>query len=319
MTTRLDTLRTAADHCRALARRAPSPALRPEVARRLHTLFVAITACETGGYTRAEIADVVWPVRELVSASPLFHRLQAWPRGHQGDFETLARLCDDPDDRPVADLGALLDDYLLRSPIAQQYRNRVAHQAGAILDTLLARGRAARVLVLAAGPATDVRAVARLVRLLPGQLVLHDADAAALEWAASELADARSTVEVVGGGVLHALAPLAARGPYDLVVLGTALDELPDRHAVALLHALHAELLAPGGRACVTAAADANPFRPCLEYLTDWLLLERSERELVRLCQQAGLPPGTLTLGRDGTGLALLGDVGPRMERRTAA
>lgn len=258
-------------------------------------------------------------MRELVSASPLFRRLQSWPRGHQGDFETLARLCDDPDERHVADLGALLDDYLLRSPIAQQYRNRVAHQAGALLDTLLARGRAARVLVLAAGPATDVRGVARAVRLLPGQVVLHDADAAALEWASAQLADAGSVVEIVGGGVPHALAPLAARGPYDLVVLGTALDELPDRHAAALLHALHAELLAPDGRACITAAADANPFRPCLEYLTSWLLVERCERELLRLCQLAGVEPGTLALGRDGTGLALLGDVSPRAGRRAAA
>src|SRR5687767_10441929 len=90
--TKLQQLHTAADHCLALARLVPDADLHHEVSRRLHTLFVRIAACEAGGHTRAEIADVVWPVRELVAASPLFARLQRWPRGYQGDFETLALL-----------------------------------------------------------------------------------------------------------------------------------------------------------------------------------------------------------------------------------
>lgn len=306
-TTRLEQLRAAADLCVALERLAPDPDLHDEVSRRLHTLFVRIAACEAGGYTRAEIAQVVWPVRELVGGSPLFSRLQRWPRGYQGDFETLALLHAGESSASEGTLAHLLDTFLLRSPIALQYRNRVARQVALMQDALASRGHAARILVLGAGPAEDVRAVAAHVRLAPGQITLHDADPQALAWAGARLAGAGCAT--VGGDVLRALAPLAGRGPYDLVLAGAVLDELPDRHAAALLHGVHAELVAPGGRVFVGAAASGSVYRPCLEYLTDWTLVERTERELAGLCRAARVPAGSLRLERDATGTVLLAEL----------
>ena len=314
--TRLQQLRAAAGDCLALARLVPDPDLHHEVSRRLHTLFVRIAACEAGGYTRAEIAEVVWPVREMVAASPLFARLQRWPRGYQADFETLALLHAGESAAPEGTLAHLLDSFLLRSPVAVQYRHRVARQVGLMQDVLASHGHAARILVLGCGPAEDVRAVAAHVRLAAGQVVLHDADPAALAWAAERIGPVAATQ---AGDVLRAVGPLAARGPYDLVLAGGVLDDLPDRHAAALLHAVHAELVAPGGRVFFATAASGNPYRPCLEYLTDWTLVERSEREVGRLCQLAGVPAGALTLSRDATGLALLGELAPTARALAAA
>jgi hypothetical protein len=109
----------------------------------------------------------------------------------------------------------------------------------------------------------------------------------------------------VQGRVPRALTRLRTSGPFDLVVAGGLFDYLPDAWAVSTL-TLVRELLAPGGRVLFSNIARGNPFRPWIEYLADWHLIERNESDARRLLAGAGFAAERLRVSRDATGLALI-------------
>jgi hypothetical protein len=109
--------------------------------------------------------------------------------------------------------------------------------------------------------------------------------------------------------VPRVLGKLQRLGAFDLMVVGGLFDYLPDRWAVATLSAAR-DLLAPGGRVFLSNIARGNPFRPWIEYLADWWLIERDEADLRRLLGHGGFDVDRVKVSRDSTGLALLADAG---------
>ena len=92
---------------------------------------------------------------------------------------------------------------------------------------------------------------------------------------------------------------------FDLVLAGGLFDYLPDRQAAYLIQ--HAcSLLRRGGTFFFTNIARGNPYRPLIEYFGDWFLIERSEEDVLRLCDEAGVPRGAVEIEREETGLTLL-------------
>lgn len=315
----LHRLRVAAAHCVALAGRIPAPDLDVEVERRLHTLFVRILECEGAGVAAAEIAEAAAPVRRLVAASPLFARLQAVAPGAGPDHRTRELLDAERAPSPPGTLGHLLDGFLLASPIAAQLRNRAVWREALLLETLLARGGgAARVLVLGAGPALEVRRVARRVRFAPGQVTVHDADPAAIAHVLAALGPRATGMRFVTGDVRRTAADLAAACRFDLVLVGDALDATDDGAAAALLRIVHDGLLAPDGRIALAAASAGDPLRPCLDHLTSWRPVRRTPAGVAALLAQAGVQGGAMVT-RDGTGLAIMAEATRRQVARHAA
>jgi len=103
---------------------------------------------------------------------------------------------------------------------------------------------------------------------------------------------------------------LAASGVrFDLVLAGGFFDYLPERHATYLIEHAYA-LLEPGGTFFFTNIGNGNPYRVLIEYFGDWFLLERSEEDLLRLCDLAGIPRKNIALRREETGLAIIVEVG---------
>jgi hypothetical protein len=68
------------------------------------------------------------------------------------------------------------------------------------------------------------------------------------------------------------------------------------------------DLLLPGGRMLFSNIAVGNPFRPWIEYLADWRLIERDEAEVLRLIGEAGFQVERAKVTRDSSGLALLAE-----------
>ena len=73
----------------------------------VHQICDSILACEEAALTREEIVEIREPVRRIHARSPFVARLQQWPRGYPGDFETVEYLCSVcgscPDLRSIAD------------------------------------------------------------------------------------------------------------------------------------------------------------------------------------------------------------------------
>ncbi len=274
----------------------------------VHDLCTALMAAEAAGYTRQQLRDATRVAREIHRASPFARRLQDWPRGYAGDFETIEWLQNAVNRAVPGTLGWAIETYALTSAIAQQHRNKVALQAHCIREATL-RKADCRVLSLACGSSPDLRSI---VGSIPpaASFVLCDSDPDALAFSREHLGALGDRCRFVHGTVPRVLGRVAAGGRFDLVFAGGLFDYLPDRLAIRTLAIAHRTLLAPEGRLVFTNVAAGNPFRVWIEYLANWTLIERSEEDIRRLCAAAGFDAPLVE--REATGLAMIASVTAR-------
>ena len=283
-----------------------------EVLAVVHSLCATALACEDMGMSRDEIVAILAPVREVHARSPFVRRLQEWPRSYPGDFETVEYICRGENRAEVGTLAYECERYALSSPIAQQHRNKVAHQASRLLHAMAARPRASRVASIACGSCPDLRMLLPHLPSLAGEVYLNDSDADALDYSRRMLGSVAESFRFVQANALRVASRLAGAGPFDLVLAGGLFDYLPERHAVFLIGSVYERLLGEGGTFFFTNIAAGNPYRVLVEYFGDWFLIERSEEEMVRYCVAAGVPRENVRVSRDESGLALLLEVTKR-------
>jgi hypothetical protein len=59
----------------------------------IHQLGVSIRQAQSAGLDGSTLREIFEPAVALHGQSPLINRLQTWPAGHPGDFETIEYLC----------------------------------------------------------------------------------------------------------------------------------------------------------------------------------------------------------------------------------
>src|SRR5688572_26693341 len=145
-------LQTAVDRFCALEQRAAaiSPSeLYHAALSHLHDICSAVLQCEAAGLTRDSIVASLAAARRIHARSPFVRRLQDWPRGYPGDFETVAQIVRGAQEASQSTLAATCEAYSLNFPIAQQHRNKIHHQSQRLLAAMMRKPRAARILALA--------------------------------------------------------------------------------------------------------------------------------------------------------------------------
>jgi extracellular factor (EF) 3-hydroxypalmitic acid methyl ester biosynthesis protein len=301
-----DLIRAAVDEfCQLAGGDFADPARLHDVAHAVHGLCRACASAEREQLPRDTVLALAQPARAIHARSPFIARLQTWPRGYQGDFETVDCLMRQQVGASRGTIEYWLEYLALASPIAQQHRNKMQVQGREIMAAAGHR-RAPRILVLASGGAHD------LVDILPwlvdrqARVVLCDGDEQALECARGRLADLGDRLTCVHGNVLASHARLAPLGPFDVVAAGGLFDYLPERQATLLLRVVWHRLLGPRGRMFFTNIAAGNPFRLWVEYMADWRLIERSEGDMRALIDASCGEEAAVSLQRDGSGLAWL-------------
>ena len=243
-------------------------------------------------------------MRAVHARSPFVHRLQSWPRGYPGDFETVESICSGINRAPVGTIEHSCEQYALTRGIAQQHRNKVQLQAARIFETMNATPKTSKILSIACGSCPDLRSIPTLNEI-GGEIWLNDSDSDALDFAQSKLPG-------IDLRILHGNALSVARSiktQFDLVMAGGLFDYLDDRAATLLIRLIVDRLLAPGGIFFFTNIATENPYRPLIEYFGDWFLIERSEDDIVRLCEAAGVTRERVTITRESSGLAHIVEV----------
>lgn len=272
----------------------------------VHQICASILGCERAELTRDEIVHILEPVRRVHARSPFVARLQQWPRGYPGDFETVEYLV--AGENHAQDLLARsCEAYALSRSIAQQHRNKVQHQSARIMRTMLANPGRTRIASIACGSCPDFRNLRDHLPALAGEIWLSDMDGDALKFSREALSGLEEHLHFVQGDALSTTRRLA-RGTFDLVLSGGLFDYLEDRSA-ALLIQMSYRLLAEGGVFFFTNIAAGNPYRTLIEYFGDWTLIERTEDDVYRLCEQAGIGRGNVSIRREETGLAFLIEV----------
>lgn len=289
-------------------------AMRPDanvvtVGALMYRVMEALQECEASATPPQAIRERLQQARALLAQSPLCSRLQKWPRGYVGDWETIEYISRGVNLATPGTTGSAVEAWILQSPPVLQHRNKLRHQAELILRAALSAPSARPVTVLSAGcgPCADIRQAVRsgapIGRL---ELILNDTDADALAFA---------TDAVVADGVtfhslqLHCSNALSFSrtidADLDLAMAGGLFDYLDDRQCRLLIRQFYRRLR-PGGRLYFSNMAAGNPYRAGMEYLTDWPIRERSQQDVTSLCTAAGVPEGCVRISRDDTGLALL-------------
>ena len=279
----------------------------------MHSLCAAIVEAERHGLAREEILAALAPARRIHARSPFVKRLQTWPRGYPGDFETIEYLLDQRNRARPGTLAHSIERYALGCMAAQQHRNKVALQAAFIRSALCdqvrpvngGRPTAPRVLMIACGGAPEIRGHRELLEVAAAY-TLCDSDTDALAYCRKTLGALGLQCRFVAGNVFHRLRELKRMGPFDVIVTGGLYDYLTDRQAETLTRHAYNDLLADDGRMLFTNICAGNPYRVWMEYLADWQLRERSEDDLRSLARSAGIAESQCELATDGTGLALI-------------
>ena len=96
------------------------------VVSQVHSLLATILELESLGVQKETIHAAVAEIRRIHGDSPIIARMQNWPRGYAGDFETVEMILSG---RCVSKKGTLayhLERYVLDCPASQQHRNKVA-------------------------------------------------------------------------------------------------------------------------------------------------------------------------------------------------
>jgi extracellular factor (EF) 3-hydroxypalmitic acid methyl ester biosynthesis protein len=276
------------------------------VERALDVLCRAIEQCEDAGIDKREILAQLGDARAIHARSPFIARAQNWPRGYVGDFETIEYLCTAENRAAPGSVPHALEELALRGPITRQHRHKITFQAEAILGACRRTHGRARILSIGCGGCRDIRSIAGALLPTGVEFVLCDIDYEALDFALHALGPLAARCTYLNATVPRVLRKLVPFGPFDLVIAGGVFDYLPDRWVTLSTRAIWQTLLSAKGSLVFTNIRRGNPYRVWLEYLANWDLTERDERDILDRCSESEIPPSSIRVERDLTGLALL-------------
>lgn len=262
-------------------------------------LNMQIQQAESSGASKDEIKLLISGARGIFSTSNYVNRIQNWPRGYQGDFETVEHINSGMDACDFDTLGTCIEYYSQMLPITQQHRNKL------IFQERLARNAISdnkNILSVGCGGAIDISEALNGVTGYNGTISFIDMDEEALELARERT----STFEFVYSkrNIVRGVGR-EKDNFYDLIICGGLFDYLEDRVAGILLQQLEKKLK-PGGTVFLSNIVQGNPFRIQMEYMCDWELIERTESQVQTLLQTNFKQPVNVKLERDATGLAIL-------------
>lgn len=271
----------------------------------IHRLLEAILH-EEKRVGKAAVRNRLAEVREIHRQSPFFVRTQDWPRGYAGDFETIEYIVKGENKSAKHSLGYYLEAIILNSPIVQQHRNKVQHQAQLILEKALDI-KGAKVLSIGCGSSADLRSIQKVLKSTDIAVTLFDMDEGALSYSAEKLDQMRDQCNLIQGNLLRLVKKIEEK--FDLIVIGGVFDYLNDKTITSLLDKIYNENLKPGGEIFFTNIASGNPYRAWMEYCFDWELIERSERNIRSIYDTASLANSSLAVMREETGLTFLAKI----------
>jgi len=255
-------------------------------------------------HTRDEIIALIPNIRRIAAQSPFVDRAQRWPKGYQGDFETIAHLISGENKSEPGSIGYLIEDFFLASDICKQHIHKVIYQS-ALVAKAIATGGSSKIMSIGCGTSEDIRL--NIPNVHTGvEFTIVDADMEAVKHSLKNLAPISQQVEYVHGNIYKIARTLPHK--YNLILIGGVFDYLSDKTIKRVLAAIKTNLT-PGGTLFFTNIKKDNPYRIYMEYLSDWILIERREEDIYRLLAESGLNDHEIKISLDDTGLTFLVEI----------
>lgn len=276
------------------------------VVSNIFRLLCKIETLEKQGISKEAIIEALQDARKFISTSPFYDRLQNWPRGYPGDFETVEYMIEARNRAPEGSLAFLLEQYGMVSPAAQQHRNKLAYQSHLIAShykRCRMEGKKLRVLSIGCGSCPDIRQAEHYIDAEQCELVLLDGDKDALDYAALKFSGLDQSSEFICGNILRHLKTLSEKQNFDVILTGGLFDYFSEKAIIKILNQLYHECLNSQGVLFFTNISPDNIDRLWIEYLCNWNLNSRSENELRSFAEQAGIESQEIKITKDQTGL----------------
>lgn len=270
----------------------------------IHELCIQIYYAEKAGCSKEKIMAGLDNVRNMITRSPLINRLHYWPRGYPGDFETIEWLYSAKNRATPGTLEYVSEMYTLLSPIVQQHRNKINQQANLVLNTVKRAKHQPSLLSIACGGCIDIENVQNYIAGDCFNIFLNDFDKTALAYASDRLKMISDKIHVLEGNIITSIKTISRHKPFDLIYAGGLFDYLHDRHIEFVLKYLFS-FLKPGGTLFFTNIVKDDPYRIWREYFANWTLIGRSEQDILKLIQNAGIEAACANINTDDTGLSL--------------
>lgn len=223
---------------------------------------------------RQKILISLRPLREKISESPFLKRTQEWPRGYAGDFETIMYMIDGKNRAPISTIGYIAEDFFLNSDIVKQHKNKLEVQMKMIEEGINKKGKI-NILSIGCGTSEDVYQMRKNIKMSNSSVTLLDIDRDALAYSITRLSDIANNIEAICGNIYKLIYKL--KNKYDLIIIGGVFDYLKDKMIHNILRSLYCNNLSQQGAIFFTNIKKGNPFRIFMEYLSDWILIERDE------------------------------------------
>jgi len=273
-----------------------------------HLDEIILNSCRvlTGAENHLESKDIsklFLLVREIVGRSPLISRMQKWPRGYQGDFETIDYIMKSENGAQPDSLAYFCEAHALTIPMVQQQRNKILEQAKLIQQVCADRKQGGRVLSLGCGSCPDLKLVERTITNWEPEIFLMDTDGDALSMAGRQLPGLFDRLTFIEGKIVEQLYNVL-ESPFDLILARGIFNQLDDETSRIVLRMMWERGLKPGGKVFFSNIDRNDPYRAWRTWFVSWDFNERSEIEIKDLCRSANIGMNNISIRREDTGLA---------------
>lgn len=269
-----------------------------EMFARFEEVAAEIPEDERSTHTRYVQRDL----HPLLLRAPFIHRAYHKPLGYAGDYEMVNMMLREPNEGPTI-YAQIINTQYVGSGTCQAHRNRIDILVNWLQKRLrktLERRQQPRILNIGCGPAIELQHLIRNEPLMAQCLIkLVDFSAETLEYTKGKLEEAsqasgiRPEIEYCHDSV-HKLLKRASKEreedyaeKFDTVYCAGLFDYLSDRVCTRLL-SLFCQWGCPESEILATNVHPGNPTRHCMEYLLEWHLVYRNERQMQQISEDLG-------------------------------
>lgn len=270
----------------------------------INRLSIVIESAEKKGINKDVVKSAIKRSREIFSLSPYVRRIQNWPEGYQGDFETVEHIQTGIADCGLDDLPSCIEYYAQMLPVTQQHRNKLVHQERLARLAVLNNKN---ILSVGCGGAFDLAMALEGITEYTGTISCIDTNQDALDLVLQRTSG--YNINVLNKNILRGVSQ-EKNDFYHLILCGGLFDYLENRVAGMFLRQLQKKLTIDG-EIFLTNIAIGNPFRIQMEYMCDWVLIERAESDIETLVHENITSPMAVSSKRDHSGLAILSTISP--------
>ena len=296
-----------------------APSLNNKIFSAINFLTQRVIAAEKQGLNKDDIRAELPNAWRIHSESSFTKYAQDWPRDDiQGDYNIINMLMDKKEDADLNSIGGIIGRYALDCDITEQHRNKVKIQAEHI-KKVCKKVKGAVILSIACGSARDVELAQKEIKESGAKIFLVDFDQEALNDAVSRLRSIENQLETFCIDVrqlpriVKKLSEdnsekkdgrIVKQYKFDLIYMGGLFDYLSTKFIKLILKNISNEFMGENGKLLFTNIAEGNQYRVWMETLVNWVLIERSEKEMRELLSATNMNYKKTELYRDPTYLA---------------